>query len=293
MAVCITVFTIAACRSAPTQSAVELWLGGDLQVGNISGDRLVHLAPQLAGAIGIVNLEGAVTDRPEENRLLFNHPAQLATIARAGVRVAGIANNHAHDAGAQAPEASARRLRAAGILPAGGPAAAAILNENSLRIAVTAHDLTNGVPADLVEELMAARRQADVLIATFHVTAPSLYLPRRELREAVAAAKRAGAAVIAAHGSHAIAPVEREGETVVVYGLGNLAFTCDCTDERDAIIVRVRLEGARVVSARVIPIEAGLKGQPARPAPRPEEIFDLLEAIGSTKLVRVEGSASF
>jgi poly-gamma-glutamate synthesis protein (capsule biosynthesis protein) len=178
----------------------------------------------------------------------------------------------------------------------------AVVEVDGLMIALTAHDLTHGVPANLAEELAAARSQAvvggvvrpvDVLIATFHVTGSPSYLPRPELRLAVETAYKAGATVIAAHGTHVVGPVERREHAVIAWGLGNVAFACDCTNESDAILLRLRVRSGDVVKAEVLPIRAGLNKGPAGPSQDANGVFDLLEAIGSKKLERKGNVAEF
>ena len=259
----------------------------------------------MPGDAGIVNLEGPVVERRQlrpGSLAVYNAPKSLAELAAVNVKVAGIANNHAADAGPNGPHESAARLIEHGILPAGKPGAGAAFQVNGLVIAVTAHDLTNGVPAKLSEELAAAKRMGivagivrpvDVLVATFHVTGPPSYLPNSELRRAVEIAYQAGAQVIVAHGTHALGPVERRGHAVIAWGLGNLAFACDCTRETDAVLLHVRLHPGQAPDAELIPIQAGVKGKPALPSPDPNGIFDLLEAIGSAKLQRKGVRASF
>jgi poly-gamma-glutamate synthesis protein (capsule biosynthesis protein) len=161
-----------------------------------------------------------------------------------------------------------------------------VLEVGGLRFAVTAHDLTRGVPPSLESDLKAARGRGDVLVATFHVTGPALYLPRPELRRAVELALAAGARVVAAHGTHAVGPVERRGGAVIAWGLGNVAFACDCTDEPDALLLRVRFEGENPAEAVLLPIDAGLNGGPARPSMDAAGVLQLLESIGSSPLRR-------
>jgi poly-gamma-glutamate capsule biosynthesis protein CapA/YwtB (metallophosphatase superfamily) len=132
----------------------------------------------------------------------------------------------------------------------------------------------------------------DVLVATFHVTGPPSYLPRPELRAAVDTAITAGALVVAAHGTHALGPVERRGKAVIAWGLGNLLFACDCTDEVDGAVLRVSIDGD-AARARILPIDAGLRGAPARPGHNPELILDLLDALGSSPLRREGPAAGF
>jgi poly-gamma-glutamate synthesis protein (capsule biosynthesis protein) len=266
------------------RSPIELWLGGDVQLGDRREPSLVGLSAALAGAAGIVNLEGPVGPaiaRPIDGDrvVLWNAPGALAGLRAAGVRVVGIANNHAGDHGPDGPRATQAALEAAALSPAGGPAGAARLDG----VRVTAHDLTQGVPAHLAAELAHAARDAAALVSTFHVTGPPSYLPRPELRAAVELALAAGARVVAAHGTHALGPVERRGRAVIAWGLGNLLFDCACTDELDGALLRVSIDG-EALRARIIPIDAGLRGAPARPAHDLPLILELLAALGSSPL---------
>jgi len=297
----IAAISIAAFPGFGLQSSdrtADLWLGGDVSLGDGGRGQLQGISGMVQGAAGIVNLEGPAAMRPQlkaGSLRLWNAPAALPEISALNVKVAGIANNHAGDAGAGGEQRSAANLRERGIAPAGGPAGAAFFEVNGLVIAVTAHDLMHGVPTNLAEDLAAARRQAviggvarpvDLLIATFHVTGPPSYLPRPELRLAVETAYRAGATVIAAHGTHVVGPVERREHAVIAWGLGNVAFACDCTNEQDAILLRVRVAPGEVLKAEVVPIRAGLNKKPAGPSQDANGVFDLLEAIGSRKLER-------
>lgn len=224
---------------------------------------------------------------------LLHSAAALAELGAAGVAVAGIANNHARDAGAAGGAATMRALAAVGVQAAGGPAGPATLTLGSLRVVVTAHDLETGVPPTLRDELTAARRRGDALIATFHVTGPPSYLPRPELVDAVAIALGAGATVVAAHGTHELARVERRGHAVIAWGLGNLAFACTCTDEDSGALLEVVLGPDGADDAAIIPIDAGLVAGATRSAADPALTFELLEALGSTHLDRRGDRAAF
>jgi poly-gamma-glutamate synthesis protein (capsule biosynthesis protein) len=288
------ILSLTACRHSPEKSA-ELWMGGDVNLGDGGKKQLQDIAAMVKGTPGIVNLEGPISERlPNRDHLrLWNAPAALAELSGLNVRIAGIANNHSLDAGAVGSEQTIEALRNHGILPAGGAAGAAVLEFNGLVIAVTAHDLTQGVPVNLEADLAAARQRSAVLIATFHMTGPASFLPRPKLRHAVEIAYHAGASVIVAHGTHALGPVERRPHAVIAWGLGNVAFACDCTQEEDAMILRVVVESDKVVSAEALPLRAGLNNRPARPSPEAAAIFDLLEAIGSSPLQRKGTSAFF
>lgn len=247
----------------------------------------------LQGAPGIVNLEGPVVERlPQDKLRLWNAPSSLAELSALNIKVAGIANNHSADAGSPGAEQTAQKLRDRGIIPTGGTAGPAFFEVNGVSVAVTAHDLTQGVNANLEAELAAARRHSEVMVVTFHVTGPPSYIPRPELRRAVEIAYHAGANIIVAHGTHALGPVERRPHAVIAWGLGNVAFACNCTQEEDAMLLRVTIQRDKAVSAEVLPLQAGIDNHRAEPVSDPNAVFDLLEAIGSNQLQR-QGTAAY
>jgi len=284
---------LAGCQDPPAAAPARLWLGGDLHLGTAGApavDRLAPLAAVTRGAFGIVNLEGPVADDGAviARGRLGNGAGLVAGLARAGVRVAGVANNHARDHGATGAARTLAALRASGVAPAGGAAGPATFDAGGARVVVVQADLSDGVPAGLGAELAAARTMGDVLIVTFHVTAPPSYLPPPSLRSAVEIAVATGAQVIAAHGSHALGAVERRGDVVIAWGLGNLLFHCDCTDEIDGAILVVDLARGGVRAAALVPIDAGLDGAAARPAARPALTFELLRSLRSSP-IEIEG----
>lgn len=284
-----------ACGAAPVSSdmsertddgAAELWFAGDVHFGIAANAALGPLAAAMTGADGVINLEGPIDARAEAGWVraggairLYNGPGTSAALRAAGVAAAGVANNHAADAGPEGQAATAAALRAEGIEAFGGAAGVAVLSRGGLRVALAGFDLTDGVPPDLRAQLHEARAAGDVLAVSFHTTGPPLYLPEPPLRAAADLALEAGAAVVVAHGSHSLAGAEVRGRAVVAWGLGNAVFSCDCTDEREGLVLRVRLGKAGVEAAALLPIDAGLMGEAARPAADPGPVLDLLAAL--------------
>lgn len=294
---------------APVERELDVWLGGDVHVSAGPNARLGPLARELKDAVGIINLEGPVGSGESSAERLVNRGDALLALAAAGVAVAGVRNNHDRDLGDAGLARTVAALIAADIAPAGmvgNPGEAgdeadslgiAVFTRNDITLAVTAHDLSpvsksralGELRPDIQRAVSVARARADVAIATFHVRAPPSYLPRPELIEAVEVALSAGALVVAAHGSHALARVERRGRAVIAWGLGNLLFDCECTRERDALLVRLRLtvqeragdRAAAIARAQVIPIDAGLWGEPARLASDGALTLELLRSLGS------------
>jgi hypothetical protein len=270
------VLLAAACAPKPTQP-LRLWFGGDVHLG-----KQAQLAALPFRGAGVVNLEGPISDADTSSEKLLNGPHAAETLAALGVRVAWVDNNHADDDGPQGHARTVAALGEAGIAPAGlarlGP------------VAFVGADLSRGVPPDLAARLDAAHAQ--LLVAGFHVTAPATLLPTDELERAVDLALAHGARIVVAHGTHALARVERRGEAVIAWGLGNLVFDCDCTDERDGLVLEVELEGPSI-DAWVVPVTAGLHGAPPSLSLQPDLVFQLLASLNSSPLRRDGPRARF
>jgi poly-gamma-glutamate synthesis protein (capsule biosynthesis protein) len=259
---------LAGCHRETAGARTVLWFGGDVHLGEDGARALEGLA--LDGPL-VVNLEGPVTSpvRPSSAASLSNPPETARALASAQVIAVGVENNHALDDGPDGLARTQATLRAAGLTP---------LGFTTHPVSMLQVDLSRGLP-DGLDALLALRRPVVVL---FHVLAPPTYLPDPHVRGATAKALAAGARAVLVHGSHAIGPVERREAAVVAWGLGNLAFDCDCTMEDEGLLVRLELDGQAVTRATVVPVRAGLRGARAR---LPEDAtldLELLESLGST-----------
>ena len=288
----------AGCKPTPPKAqqkpAIPVWIAGDVNLGEGGKNQLKDIAALVKDAAGIVNLEGPAMRPSARGKLhVWNSSQALQELRTANVRVAGIVNNHALDAGQYAPVKTAELLRDNKILAAGGFVGPAILRLPGGSVVITAHDLSHGVPAKLQSDLASARRRGDVLIATFYATGPASYIPRPDLREAVETAYRSGADVITANGTHALGAIERRGHAIIAWGLGSVAFACDCSDEKNSILLRLDIQPHGDITATVIPIQPGINSQPAEPSKDPDGVFNLLESLGSTKLERHGSYATF
>jgi poly-gamma-glutamate capsule biosynthesis protein CapA/YwtB (metallophosphatase superfamily) len=271
-------FLLLACAPRPTEPT-RFWFGGDVHLGHHGAEVLRSLG--LRGA-GVVNLEGPIAAGDASSSRLVNGPQTAQALAQDGVRVAWIDNNHALDVGPDGPARTRTALEHAGIDAAG--------TAQLGRTVFVGADLAHGVPADLAARLDAVK--ADTLIAGFHVTAEATLLPTPELEAAVALALQHGARIVVAHGTHAIARVERRDEAVIAWGLGNLAFDCDCTDARDGLALEVDIDGP-FINAWAVPVSAGLHGAPATLSVQPDLMFDLLRSLDSSALTREGARARF
>ncbi|MBL8918823.1 MAG: CapA family protein [Myxococcaceae bacterium] len=244
-----------------------LWFGGDVHFGLDGGAALEGLS--LDGPL-VVNLEGPISRAPRASRAdaLFNPPDAAKRLAAARVIAAGVDNNHALDDGPAGVAFTNATLRAVGIEPLGA---------TSSPVPMLQVDLSRGVPAELRAQLEVHRPTVLLL----HVLAPPLYLPEPPLREAVELAVSQRVPAVLAHGSHALGAVERRGDTVIAWGLGNLAFDCACTTEDEGLLVRLELEPQRVTRATVAPVRAGLQGRAVRLPDDASADLALLESLGS------------
>ncbi len=255
-------------RHATPERPTVLWFGGDVHFGERGGAALESLA--LDGPL-VVNLEGPISTqlRPSSANALVNPPDSATRLKSANVIAAGVDNNHAMDDGAVGLERTRSKLQQYDLAPLGSASVAGL--------ALLQVDLSAGVPADLEARLT----RLEPTIVLFHVLAPPLYLPEPSLRRAVELAVASGAQAVLAHGSHAIGAVERRGATVIAWGLGNLAFDCDCTSEDEGLLVRLELQNGRVLRATAVPLRAGLHGQQARLLDDATTDLSLLESLGS------------
>lgn len=276
---------------------LRLWLAGD-----------VHRASDLPlfegvgpSGFGIVNLEGAIDEGHESERvsdklLLRNSPRVVAALQSAHVVIAGIANNHRDDLGAQAKERTRAVLKAAGIETA-DVASPAYVQSGGFRIATIA-DLVEEQPLDLRMQITDVRTRADVVLVSLHTLGEPSYFATPALEITVQRALEAAPDVIVVHGSHWLAKVQRIGTTVVAWGLGNLAFDCDCSERPEGALLELEFgqsaRGAKLrPTARFVPISPGHRELAARPLADPEPTLQLLQSLGSAPLSRVDRGLEF
>jgi poly-gamma-glutamate synthesis protein (capsule biosynthesis protein) len=233
------------------------------------------MAPALAGAdLAFANLEFPVGERawvrPGRSEEFFHDAAVPAALARAGVRVVSLANNHMMDCGPRGLEATLAACRAAGLSTVGAgpdleaaraPARFVLHGRRVLLLAcATATDDAAGpgrpgiAPleiAALAADLRRWRGEADLLVVSAHWGSMYVDYPPPRAVEAARALVEAGADVVLGHHPHVLQGVERRGRSVVLYSLGDAAFNCRAGDFHASVAAGTRLESA------VFRIEAG------------------------------------
>lgn len=230
--------------------------------------------------IAFGNLECAISTRGAAVPKQFNfrgRPGHLVKVVRyAGLDVLNLANNHAGDFGTLALLDTVRAVRRAGAMPVGAGATLAaarrpqILTRLGLRIAFVGFSdigpasffagakrpgTSNATFPAIAASVRAARRRADVVVATFHWGVERSTTENARQRAFAQAALHAGAtAVIAAH-PHVLQPIRRVGgarHQLIAYSLGNFVWSAGSALSSSTGILRVGLSGRGVESHRLL-----------------------------------------
>jgi hypothetical protein len=278
--------------AAPAPANVTVAWGGDLTLGSSFGrppargwPQLAPVAPVLRAAdLAAVNYEGTFAPGGASkcggpsggNCFAFQAPAANATsLARAGVDIVNLANNHAFDFGAAGYRGTRAALGRADVRATGAPGEIRVLRPGGMRVAFAGFS-SYPWSAPLNDDRRAAAlvrraaRRADLVVAFFHGGAEGsgeLHVPRgREhafgedrghLRRFARVAIDAGADLVLGSGPHVLRGMELYRGRLIAYSLGNLSgwtnFRTGGTLSYSALLTveltpRGRLAGGRVTS---------------------------------------------
>lgn len=233
--------------------------------------------------IAFGNLECSISTRgrPEVKAFTFRgSPGALReVVAYAGLDVLNLANNHVGDYGTAALADTIRHVRATGALAVGagrdlaGARRPQVIERLGLRVAFVGFSdigpasfaagphrpgTAFASPRAIRAGVRAARRRADVVIATFHWGIERDPRETARQRAFAATAIQAGAsAVIGAH-PHVLQPVRRAGpRRLIAYSLGNFVWAAGSPASARTAILHLRLsargvEGWRLARARIV-----------------------------------------
>ncbi|MBN8609425.1 MAG: CapA family protein [Deltaproteobacteria bacterium] len=241
--------------------------------------------PLTAADFAIVNLETPVGPRVRDRSEAHDYPtfaappAFLDALARAGVDVVTVANNHAYDQGVAGlattlSHAGRSHLTVTGTVDGDGYSLSRV---RDVRVAIvsmtqgTNHRIERGEPAAprvhffdherLVALVAHARARADVVLVALHFTDTGDHMPTNGMRRWARRAAEAGADLVVGHGPHVPASsewIDVSGRRVLVlHSLGNLvaAMQAEAHAERtravhvrDSVIVSLRVS---VLAGRV------------------------------------------
>jgi poly-gamma-glutamate capsule biosynthesis protein CapA/YwtB (metallophosphatase superfamily) len=279
---------------------------GDINLGDIPGDAIAANGPkwpwESAGRwlrdadIAFGNLESAVSESGTPFPKQFNFrgtPEALAGLRRhSGIDVLNLANNHVGDYGQQAMLDTVRGVEDLGMKAVGaGPElrralAPQVVNRLGLRVAFVGFSNIAPVefaasesgpgtawatPESIASAVQAARRQADIVVATFHWGIEKQTLESADQRALAEVAVAAGAQLVIGAHPHSLQPVRRQGAALVAYSLGNFVFGAYSSDTSTTGILEVDLtaEGATAARWRAGQISGG---RPELEASRPRRL---------------------
>jgi poly-gamma-glutamate capsule biosynthesis protein CapA/YwtB (metallophosphatase superfamily) len=258
---------------------------GDINLGDVPGAAIAANGPRwpwesagrwLRGAdIAFGNLESAVSTRGTPFPKQFNFrgtPAALAGLRRhSGIDVLNLANNHVGDYGPQATLDTVRGVERLGMKAVGaGPElrralAPQVVERMGLRVAFVGFSNIAPVefaatesgpgtawatPESIASAVRAARRQADIVVATFHWGIEKQTLESADQRALADVAVNAGAQLVIGAHPHTLQPVRRQGAALVAYSLGNFVFGAYSSDTSTTGILEVDLTAEGATAAR-------------------------------------------
>jgi len=271
--------------SAMTVRPLRLAAVGDINLGDAPGAGIAANGPRYPWTsvraplrhadIAFGNLECAVSDRGEPFPKQFNFrgtPEALRGLRRhSGIDVLNLANNHVGDYGSEALLDTVRHVERLGMRAVGAgrnvrrALAPQVVERLGLRVAFVgfsqiaptefaAGERTPGTawatPEAVVDAVRAARRRADVVVATFHWGIEKAPFETADQQMLAQAAASAGAHLVIGAHPHVLQPMRREGAAVVAYSLGNFVFDAASSDTTSTGILETNLSADGVSAAR-------------------------------------------
>ncbi len=226
------------------------------------------------------NLEGPLTTRgtPEQDKKFVFHspPGKVsAALKDAGFNVVSLANNHMLDYGAEGLAQTVETLDGIGIQHAGAGAdimaarKPALLTANGQRVAILAYSLT--LPENFYaganragtafayedqvrEDIIAARKQADIVLVSFHWGQEG----KTQLREYQTRIGRlaidSGASAVIGHHPHILQGIERYKDGIILYSMGNFTFGSYSGHSTRSAIAQLKFHNGRLQQLQMIPI---------------------------------------
>lgn len=301
--------------------------GGDASLGRGIGKRLLSdieydpfrsVAPWFADSdIVFLNLEcpladrNGETERPGERNVFTGPPVGAGILARSGVDIVSVANNHAWDYGRGGFLETLDYLTSAGVAYAGGNAqpgqqySPRILRVKGFKVAVFAvTDVWNPAPFEkhegrdyvaradftkLEAELARARRDNDVVLVSYHggreyadePTVDTIAFARKVLRH--------GADAFIGHHPHVPQGVGWVRGRPAFFSLGNLVYGVvkDQPATGWGLVAKMTFVSGGTGSVRLCPVHIGVRSlpEPASPAERAvraQELIGMSARVGGT-----------
>lgn len=295
----------------------DIGFGGALrEEGSFRGsDPFERLRPALAGAdLLFGNLETPLVEdasRPTVREIrpgFAGAPASAQWLARGGFSLVSLANNHIMDHGVGGLRSTRRALDEAGVLAVGAGESLAearrpvILERHGARIAFLAYAAPGRhsagarkagaaplEPSVILEDLRSTRGEVSAVVLSLHFGLVYSDYPRREEQHLARSLCGEGATVILGHHPHVLQGVERHGQGLIAYSLGEILFDpasghvvnrSAAEIRRDSMVLGVEIEGGSVAGFEIRPARISASDLYPR-ALEGEEARALLQRIAS------------
>jgi len=246
-------------------------IGSRLRQGK-TGDPFEHVKHILRqGDIVLGNLETVLSDVTARHGLdginMRGDPSSARYIAEAGFNVISVANNHAMQHGMPAWFESIQNLRALGISVIGVEEDSVFLLEcKGRRIAFLGFSLLPpqykvesppyclACPTEVQEEIRRAKHKADIVILMVHWGDEYPSWPSSQQVRLGESFIRSGASLVIGHHPHVLQGVQKKGDGVIAYSLGNFVSDMSTRRCRETAILLVRLCNKGVKEFELLPI---------------------------------------
>lgn len=285
----------------------------------------VHMRQFFNGAqVVFGNLEGPLTTRgkpDKEKTYVFRSPPDKVSQAlkNAGFTVVSLANNHTLDYGADGLADTMQALDSVGVAHTGAGANVhearrpVIVNAAGKRIAILAYSLTLpenfyagrktpgtafGHEAFIRTDVEDARRQADIVLVSFHWGQEGKTSLREYQTRLGRLAIDAGAVAVIGHHPHILQGVEQYKDGVILYSLGNFTFGSYSNTAKVSAVAELTFADEGLAALRLYPInvnnfEVVFQPQPliGAAATSVVETLRTLSAALKTELIDDNGTA--
>jgi poly-gamma-glutamate capsule biosynthesis protein CapA/YwtB (metallophosphatase superfamily)/outer membrane protein assembly factor BamB len=233
--------------------------------------------------LAVANLEGVLTTRGkplDKSYLVRAHPTWGQTLSAGGLDLVTLANNHALDYGPEGLDETLDVLEALGIATVGAGRSQEEAHQevvfalNGARVAVLAYaaarwNSSADVPATdrlawaeiavvqrdvaTLKEVDAAGDPVDVVIVLLHAGTEYAAEPSPDQVAVARAAVDAGADLVVGHHPHVTQTIERYGDGLIVYGLGDALFDIPRKAAMQGDLLRVHITPEGLTRAELWP----------------------------------------
>ena len=247
-----------------------------------AGALLAPIRPFLRTAdLAFVNLEAPLTSaevQGERTYMFTMPPHRLDWLLDNGVNLISIANNHIEDAGREGMRDTLRALGAArrkGFLRwagattgRGSPTEPVLFTPpgKDLKVAFLAFTYRGSSRvavhrgSALVDAVRAAKEKADLVIVSIHYGKEYIHVPGRGKRGLYRRVADAGAHIVLGHHPHVLQGIERRGDSVIFYSLGNLSFASKTVRHRASgalmygMLPLIEVKDGRLSRVEIVPL---------------------------------------